>query len=403
MNVSPKNLWYDAIAARFSQAMQRPLGACLALFLGALVVLAVGLHRTYPFHDDVSLKTAAGNDWLSYKMYALSIVHGGMDIPAVKGPYFIPGGFLYNYFIAAIFALTGPNSVHVYLVQCVMTGLSIVMMFLIARPYFSPEAGLAYLVLLPIFTYFDWFHWYGTRLLSENLIIFLLPLALLALLHARRRGGLIGYAIAGLVFGLMTLTRQHLFFVPLGMSAIIFLYGGDRRRKFLQAFLFLFAAYGAFIVLPIRNAAATGVWVPKTHYGYFLPQVSQAMGSSGWAGPGKLFGKRAIYTIGILIGGYEAMGDQVVVNKHWLIVSVAAIAYVILAIHRRRLEYLDALCMSFLIISNVTFILLPPLSGYGMRFQMPYLALVLFLAMRFSDATYGEMRRALGVASTARA
>lgn len=99
----------------------------LPLLLCAVVVIftLLGVHRSAGFHDDVTQVDAGGDDWLMYKGMALSILDGGWTIPAVPRNYFRPGGFLYNYFVAAVFAATERNSVYVYLVQSVLLGISI--------------------------------------------------------------------------------------------------------------------------------------------------------------------------------------------------------------------------------------------------------------------------------------
>lgn len=44
----------------------------------AAIFLTVAAVRRYPFVDDISLEGDAGNDWLVYKLQALSILHEGL-------------------------------------------------------------------------------------------------------------------------------------------------------------------------------------------------------------------------------------------------------------------------------------------------------------------------------------
>src|SRR5205807_798177 len=124
-----------------------------------------------PFIDDVTPALARGDDWLNYKLYAESILHGGLTIPAVTGAYIAPRGFLYNYFLAAMFYLLGENSTYIYVVQSGMLGLSVLLTYLAVRHLLSPLLGLVYLPVLAAYMYVDVFRYYAFRLLSENLLI----------------------------------------------------------------------------------------------------------------------------------------------------------------------------------------------------------------------------------------
>jgi hypothetical protein len=53
-----------------------------------------------------------------------------------------------------------------------MLGISVSVMYLLARRYLSHQAAAVYLGVSAIFMYIDWFRYYNFRLLSENLLIF---------------------------------------------------------------------------------------------------------------------------------------------------------------------------------------------------------------------------------------
>jgi len=116
---------------------------------------------------------ARGDDWLTYKENALSTLDGGLMMPAVRGPYRRPGGFLYNYFLAGLFRALGINASYVYVVQSLLLGVSVSLMYLAFRPCLAPVSGLVYLGAVALFMYAD-YRRFAFRLLSENLLLFLL-------------------------------------------------------------------------------------------------------------------------------------------------------------------------------------------------------------------------------------
>src|ERR1044071_4528099 len=156
------------------------------IFLATAALLSVfllaGVWRAYPFLDDVTAANSTGDDWLIYKQNALSICPGGLSMPAVRGSYSFPAGFLYNYFIAAVFTLTGENSEYVYLVQAALLALSVGLTALAFKPYMSIKARAVYFWALAFSAVVDVYLIYTFRLLSENLVLFLLPVFYLTLL-----------------------------------------------------------------------------------------------------------------------------------------------------------------------------------------------------------------------------
>src|ERR1044072_9386128 len=107
--------WIDLV-----KRLSTTRGIYLATAILICAFLALALYRAFPFIDNVNASTSAGDDWLLYKQYAISILHDGLLIPARQGTYYEPAGFIYNYFVAAVFALAGENSTYVYLLQATM-------------------------------------------------------------------------------------------------------------------------------------------------------------------------------------------------------------------------------------------------------------------------------------------
>lgn len=92
--------------------------------LAVVLVIAFqsGVRALFPLVNDVE---PSGDDWSSYHRFAVSVVNGGLSMPAVQGPYTRPGGFGYVYFVAAVYALLGVRSQAVYLIQTFLLALSV--------------------------------------------------------------------------------------------------------------------------------------------------------------------------------------------------------------------------------------------------------------------------------------
>src|SRR2546423_8203070 len=184
-------------------------GIFFAAAVFTALLLAIATCRAYPFKDNVNPTISAGNDWLTYKENALSILHDGLAMPKVIGNYTRPGGFLYNYFVAAVFALTGVNSTHVYLVQTVLLGLSVGLMALAFRPFLSQAIVAFYFLLLAGLCFLEVFCIYTFRLLSENLVIPLLALFCLLAVQTIIKKSFAIAALAGVAAGVCALCRPN--------------------------------------------------------------------------------------------------------------------------------------------------------------------------------------------------
>jgi hypothetical protein len=332
--------------------------------------LTVGLIRCYPYVDNINAKTSGGNDWLSYKTYAVNIVEEGLELPLLKTPYWIPGGFLYNYFVAAVFAIAGVNSTYVTVLQHGMLGLAAVLFFMWARHSVSPRFAQVYMVVTALFLLYA-FRWWVITLLSENLAVVLYPVTLLLLTSAIERRSLARAAAAGFLAGAVILTRPNLLPWPFLLVPLLFWSGDRLHRRFAAVALFLGSAMAAFSLLAIRNYYVSHQWVASSHYGALLPRLTMVV-----------VGKRLLFSAGVLVGGWSMTGSELVVDKKWLLLTLAAIAAFGYLAFTRRLRLIDMACVLTIAAAFGPFILMPDLGGYGFRFQHPYGPLLLLLVFR---------------------
>ena len=339
----------------------------------------IAWHRAAPFIDDVSPSLSAGDDWLAYKQNALDILHAGWTIPTLHQAYFQPGGFLYCHFVAVVFAVFGINTTYVYLVQMALAGLTVVLFYLAFRPSLSAGLGLVLLPALAAIVYFDGVSIWGRYLLSENLAVPFVAAGMLVLSRAVRTDRLAPYALSGVLFGLVALTRQSLLFAPLAvMAAVAATITIPTRRRLAVSAAFLSAAAAVIALLPLRNGLVTGHFSFSGQYTNHLPANVDSHTLL-------LFADRILFTFGIVTSGLGAKPLTWIVITHWLVVCLAAVVYVIAAVVRRKLSPMDAASAAFLLAAFGPFIVLPTLGAYGMRFQLPYAAVMLFLAFRLID------------------
>jgi hypothetical protein len=348
---------------------------------GAVVVVVTtfvvtGLVRLHPYADDVTAATAAGDDWLSYKLYAVSILDGGLHIPAVPGAYYLPGGFLYNYFVAAVFAIFGTSTGYVYVVQYALLGIAASLMFIFARGFLSSDVALGYFVTCAIALYLS-FGDYVHRLLSENLVVVLYPVLLISFVRALEQHSGPRIALAGFIAGLVVLTRPNLVILPVLLACVLVLF--DRQKGSLgRAALFLTTTAAAFSLLPLRNAYVTGALVLTPAYSVLVPDGSAFDLAA-------MVAQRLLFCVGIMIGGWDSAGSEIVVNKRLLLLNAGAAIATIALIARQRFRYGDAICVATVAAAYGPFAFLPALGGYGFRFQTPYVPVLLLLVFRGID------------------
>ena len=175
------------------------LGLLLRLAL-ALEITPVLLYDSLEYHQTAA-HLAAGQGFYTDVLQSPTATMTG-KFYSVRAPGYV-------FFIAAIYRLAGENDQAVAVVQALLDCLSGIFLFLIARYYLPPRSALiAYLGQQLLLVYVP-------MLMSEALFIFLFLFSLWILLGPRREKW--GWtAVAGVLWGLMVLTRpEKVIFVPL--------------------------------------------------------------------------------------------------------------------------------------------------------------------------------------------
>ena len=339
-----------------------------------------GVQALFPLANDLS---PSGDDWWSYHHFAVSVLNGGMSMPAVQGPYTRPGGFGYVYFVAAVYAFFGVRSQAVYLIQTFLLALSVLGFIHAFRRRLTPFYLLAYGLLVIVFFYLDHFRFYTFRLLSENLLIFLLAPLFIALERLLSSGSRLAAAATGLLAGACFLVRPNTLFLAPAWALLLFYRKRDRRTIINGAILIAGVVLMAGLIL-WRDYAATaafGLRVVTTRQDWLHPS------SIGGAFP--FYGRRILYVLGYLHGLVPEFGSL----WYWYAAWAGVLLLVGWSLRNRRIDDLDLAALVFLAAYYGPLIAVADITNYGIRMLTPAMPIVLYLAVRGAMLTLSRGKR----------
>lgn len=336
---------------------------CILVAVMAILFQA-RIRALFPLGNDLE---PSGDDWWSYHRYAVSVVRDGLSMPAVDGAYTRPGGFGYVYFLAACYAVFGVRSEVVSVIQAGLLACAVVGFVVAFRRRLSPLALLTYGLLLVVFVYLDAFRFYTFRLLSENLLIFLLAALFIALDRLLSKRSWLAAAAVGVLCGACFLTRPNTVLLAPAWALLLVWQKRDRRAIF-QGLILLagLAAMGSLIVW--RDYAAAGsldLRVLTTTQDWPRPSVA-------------LYGKRILYVLGYL----RALVPEFGVLRHWVAAWAGVLLLLIQVLRRRQADPLDQAALIFLAAYYGPLIAVADITNYGIRMLMPAMPVALYLAMR---------------------
>ena len=339
-----------------------------------------GVQALFPLANDLS---PSGDDWWSYHHFAVSVLNGGMSMPAVQGPYTRPGGFGYVYFVAAVYAFFGVRSQAVYLIQTFLLALSVLGFIHAFRRRLTPFYLLAYGLLVIVFFYLDHFRFYTFRLLSENLLIFLLAPLFIAFERLLSNGSRLAAAATGLLAGACFLVRPNTLFLAPAWALLLFYRKRDRRTIINGAILIAGVVVMAGLIL-WRDYAATaafGLRVVTTRQDWLHPS------SIGGAFP--FYGRRILYVLGYLHGLVPEFGSL----WYWYAAWAGVLLLVGWSLRNRRIDDLDLAALVFLSAYFGPLIAVADITNYGIRMLTPAMPIVLYLAVRGAMLTLSRGKR----------
>jgi len=355
--------------------------AIYCVLAGAMIIaFHSGVQALFPLANDVS---PSGDDWWSYHRFAVSVLDGGMSMPAVPGPYTRPGGFGYVYFVAAVYKFLGVRSDAVYLIQTFLLALSVLGFVHAFRRRLTSFYLLAYGLLVIVFFYLDHFRFYTFRLLSENLLIFLLAPLFIAFERLLSNNSRLAAAATALLAGACFLVRPNTLFLAPAWALLLLYRKRDRRTIANGAILIAGVVLMAGLIL-WRDYAVTATFdlrVLTTRQDWFHPSsISDAF---------PFYGRRILYVLGYLHGLMPEFGSL----RHWYAAWAGVLLLLGWSLRDRQIDDLDLAALVFLAAYYAPLIAVADITNYGIRMLTPGMPVVLYLAVRGIMLTLSRRKR----------
>ncbi len=239
------------------KVVQSPLAVWLvlaAIVLFGLVLRLVYLSQIRP----MGFWNVTLSDAQIYEDRAAGIVAGDW-----LGPEDFVHAPLYAYFMGAIRTVVGESLANVRIAQVLLSGASLIILFLTGRRFFNERVGLLAALFLAIFApaiFFDGI------IQKTSLSLFLSCLFLWQLARCMNNPGYVDWIFAGVILGLLGLTRQNALSLGLILLACTFWYGKDKTLKLKLAWCgaWLLALVLTLSPWVIRNKMVTGEFVLTT-------------------------------------------------------------------------------------------------------------------------------------------
>lgn len=405
--------------------MNKFMNVCSAKRFGTIVALSavilfliLSLTRTYPFKSLESVISDAGNDWSKYARFALEIKNNGLFTPSQitspNGPYHSPTGFLYNYFLALCMNIFGEKVLPIFVIQHIMLGLSVALVYWAFRDKMSALTGLLFLFTLIAFAFMDVYKNYSTKLLSENLIIFTISLFFYCFVKGFEKDSFALQLMAAFSLGVSVLTRPNIFLYAMliiPLVAFVYLKKGEKGLAKLAIFttvlilsssflllrnyvvckkiLFLPEMMSASYVINANNIppsvdlskVAYGPLCAKLHLGKDMVSQIEYMRQQ----PVIFFGyyiKKVIFCLGFL----PILDSAYSIRPHWMVMWAGYFTYIFLRIRdRMRLEIWEIAVHLYIICYYASLIMSTTVHNYGFRMLIPVTNFVLIFSFMALD------------------
>ncbi len=234
--------------------------------LSALMFLLLAAQGVYygMAHVARAVSLSGGDDWLGFEARAREVITGGLLMrfgkPLFTGEvfYYYPG---YSYFLAAVHRITGEDLSGPIFVQFVLLFTANVIVYHLARRLFDRRVALLGVFALLVVEQMAFTRHYTYMLLSENVYVVTVPLALYALVRYIQTGRTSLLAWAGLACGASSGIRPAMLMF-MGPAVLIIAVACWRRRDVMRAIpaVALFIACWLASVSPftVRNYLVAG-------------------------------------------------------------------------------------------------------------------------------------------------
>ncbi len=232
-----------------------------AIFAGALLVRILFNVYLVGMEEPGLVNFPDGKD---YDAIGRSLANGtGFEVNHSPDTFRPPG---YPFFLAAIYTIGGPGYAAVKIVQSVIGALTCLMILLIGEQLFSKRVGVIAAVIAaayPLLVAYTGF------LLSETLFVFLSVVFLYALVRLREDQARRWVVVAGLVLGLMNLTRPVTLFLPVLLFFWLWVEWGTKRRAAVIAGMLALLMMVPIVPWTVRNYMVTHSLILITGQNWF--------------------------------------------------------------------------------------------------------------------------------------
>ena len=354
-----------------------PVIAILLFILGYTTLMS-------NYHAPVFSK---GDDWTRYRNNAVDILENGIWIPAVKGPYSAPAGFLYNYFLAAVYGTTNYDDLVLVQIQYLLLYASVFLFYFAFRDKNSRWWNLFLFLGLSHFAYHDFFYYSTGMVLSENLVIFFIGLFFLFFRIGYSEGRHLYRTLCFFTLALVYLTRPNYFPFIVVFSAW-YLYQSIFRKtvSWKRAIPDLVILYATVNLMGLRNFIVCGQWE-------VLPAIPWSAAAAGhWPYFGYIFEEpitlaKALLERTLLALGYTKLSvTWIGIRFHWILMWFGVLAGVIYSIRKRiALTGMEQMILIYLVTVIGPIVAIAHMTRYGIIFLAPGILPgfgLLFLLMR---------------------
>jgi hypothetical protein len=339
------------------------------------------------YHYSIDNLLNGVDDWNYYARYSIDIYKNGLSIPSLKSNYIAPAGFLYNYFLASIFYLFGPNLDFVFLIHSLLLSLTVYFTYRTFADGFGNIKKIIFLSALMLFAYYDVFEKYTFLLLSENLAIFLITIFFYFFKKAIDKESLKSLCLAAFFLGISVLTRPNIF--PFTIMLLVLLLLVQIKNKISSKNVIFFCVLFLIVLTPlfIRNYWVTGSikFLPtKGDFFDYLVREYSNHSTSGIISFLLIYIKKVLYIFGFL----SVLDPIYKFRLHWFIIWFMYIVYLYnYIIFKIKNDFiLWEIVMNIYVASfYAILILLTQIQVYGFRFILPGLFILIGLAFRIGN------------------
>jgi 4-amino-4-deoxy-L-arabinose transferase-like glycosyltransferase len=343
--------------------------------------------RLFPFENSLDKILSGTDDWSRYARFALDVKHNGISIPSLKENYWAPAGFLYIYFIAVNFYLFGENTVPIFIIQNLLLGCSIALIYFSFRDKMKSRTAIIFLFALFMFALIDVNKHYSFRLLSENLALFTVSAFFFCFIKGIEKGKLFFQLLAAVLMGLSILIRPNLFPFAFILIAIASFYYLEQKRT-RSFFLFILLLLLSSSLLGLRNYVVTGRIA-------FLPTEGTSFGriflSHGFSL--SMYINKLLFFLGFL----SSLDPAYQWRPHWTIMWIGYFVYLFFRIKSKtKFEMWEVTAHLYIVCYySVMLFIAPQVSSYGFRLLIPAIFVVLPFMCMTLDITKTEKKKVI--------